>query len=193
MTYIKPNKNGKQNQTDKVMTREYIAIKIINHFKSQGIVLDPAKGTGNFYNNFKGKKDWCEIDEGKDFFNYNKKVDWIITNPPYSIYDMFLLKCFEVSDNVVLLVPLTKAFKSQKIQRQIEKYGGLKEVVMLGGGQNIGFNFGFPVGCLYYKRNYKGKCKITNLTKQNHIWKQYKSRCSYSNMFRMSKSEKHNK
>jgi hypothetical protein len=160
MTFVKPNKTGKQNQTDKVMTREDVAIKIIKHFNPQGITLEPSKGTGNFYNNFKGKKDWCEIDDGKDFFDYNKKVDWIITNPPYSIYDKFLLKCFEVADNIVLLVPLAKAFKSQKIEREIKKYGGLKEVLMLGGGQSIGFNFGFPCGCLYYKRNYKGKVKI---------------------------------
>ena len=161
MTFVKPNRTGKQNQTDKVMTREDVAIEIIKHFNPKGIVLEPAKGTGNFYNNFKGKKDWCEIDEGRDFFDYNKKVDWIITNPPYSIYDKFLLKCFEVADDVVLLVPLAKAFKSQKIEKEIKKYGGLKEVLMLGGGQKIGFNFGFPCGCLYYKRGYKGKILLT--------------------------------
>jgi len=136
------------------MTPENIAIKIIEYFKPSGMILEPAKGSGNFYNNFKGKKDWCEIDEGRDFFEYNVKVDWIITNPPYSIYDEFLIKSFEVADNIVLLVPLAKAFKSQKIDNEIQKYGGLKEVVFLGGGQKVGFNFGFPVGCLYYQRGY---------------------------------------
>lgn len=161
--FVKPNKTDKQNQTDKVMTREDIAIKIIKYFNPNGITLEPCRGSGSFYNNIKCEKDWCEIDEGRDFFNYDKKVNWIITNPPYSIYDKFLLKAFEVADNVVFLVPLAKAFKSQKIDKEIEKYGGLKEIVMLGGGGKIGFPFGFPCGCLYYKRGYKGDVKITRM------------------------------
>ena len=161
--FAKPNKTGKQNQTDKVMTREDVAIKIIEHFNPTGITLEPCRGSGSFYNNINGEKDWCEIDKNKDFFDYNKKANWIITNPPYSIYDKFLLKAFEVADNVVFLVPLAKAFKSQKIDKEIEKYGGLKEIVMLGGGGKIGFPFGFPCGCLYYKRGYKGDVKITRM------------------------------
>ena len=157
--FVKPQK---RNQTDKVMTNEELAKKIINHFNPKGIILEPAKGTGNFYKNFPTgdkltpvKKDWCEIDEGKDFFRYKKKVDWIITNPPYSIYDDFLLKCFEVADNVVLLVPLAKAFKSRKIDNSIKEYGGLKEIVYAGSGSEVGFKFGSPCGCLYFKRGYK--------------------------------------
>lgn len=163
--FVKPNKTEKQNQTDKVMTREDIAIKIIQHFKPKGIILDPAMGNGAFYNNFPDEEHslWYEIDKGKDFFNYNNQVDWIITNPPYSIYDKFLLKAFEVADNIVFLVPLAKAFKSQKIDIEIKKYGGLKEIVMLGSGGKIGFPFGFPCGCLYYKRGYKGDVKITRM------------------------------
>ena len=161
--FVKPNTTERQNQTDKIMTREAIAIQIINHFKPTGLVLEPCRGKGSFYNNFHCEKDWCEIDEGKDFFDYNKKVDWIITNPPYSIYDLFLLKAFEVADNIVFLVPLAKAFKSRKIDKEIEKYGGLKEIVMLGSGGTIGFPFGFPCGCLYYQRKYKGDIKITRM------------------------------
>jgi len=33
------------------------------------------------------KKDWTEISEERDFFKYNKMVDWVVTNPPYSILD----------------------------------------------------------------------------------------------------------
>jgi hypothetical protein len=161
MTFVKPNKTKKQNQTDKVMTLESVALKIISYFKPTGTILEPARGTGSFHKYLKG--DWCEIDEGRDFFTYHNKVDWIITNPPYSIYDNFLLHSFDIADNIVFLVPLAKAFKSQKIENAISKYGGLKEIVMMGGGGNVGFNFGFPVGCLYYKRNYKGDCKITKM------------------------------
>jgi hypothetical protein len=160
MTFVRPNKSIKHNQTDEVMTREDIAMKIIDYFKPYGKILEPCRGTGNIFK-YIPNADWCEINEGRDFFDYDKKVDWIITNPPYSIYDKFLLKCFETADNVVLLVPLTKAFKSQKIDKEIQRYGGLKEVVMLGSGGSVGFPFGFPVGCLHYQRNYKGDIKLT--------------------------------
>jgi hypothetical protein len=161
MTFVKPNKTKKANQTDLVMTNPSLAKVILDYFNPTGIVFEPARGDGAFYNQMKDPKGWCEITDGRDFFDYDRKVDWIVTNPPYSIYDQFLLKCFEVADNVVLLVPLAKAFKSKKIDMAIQEYGGLKEVLMLGGGGEVGFKFGFPVGCLYYQRGYKGKVKIT--------------------------------
>lgn len=88
-------------------------------------------------------------------------VEWAITNPPYSIYDEFLQHAFRVADNVVFFVPIAKAFKSNKVQAMVNEYGGLKEIVYMGGGSKHGFGFGFPVGCLHYQRNYKGDCKIT--------------------------------
>lgn len=62
-------------------------------------VLDPALGTGSFYDNFPEyvEKDYCEIEEGKDFFKYDKKADWIITNPPYSILDDWFRKSCKIS------------------------------------------------------------------------------------------------
>lgn len=161
MTFVQPNRTGKSTSNDNVMTPEFLAKFIIEYFNPKGIVLEPCKGNDSFYRNIKNKKDWCEISKGKDFLNYNKKVDWIITNPPFSIYDLFLLKAFEVADNIVFLTVASKAFKSQKIDKEIEKYGGLKEIVLLGGGQKAGFPFGFPLCCLYYKRGYKGKIKLT--------------------------------
>lgn len=96
-----------------------------------------------------------------DFFDYTDKVDWIITNPPYSIYDNFLSHAFSIADNVVFMVPLAKAFKSDKIERIVDAYGGLRELVYLGTGRKNGFPFGFAVGCLYYKRGYNGDIKVT--------------------------------
>ena len=159
----RPNKTGRATATDSVMTPPHIARLVVGHFKPKGKVLEPARGSGNFYRLFPKGREWCEITEGKDFFAHKKKVDWIITNPPYSIYDKFLEHCFEVADNVVLLVPLQKAFKSMSNQRLVNSYGGLKEVVVIGGGGSCGFAFGFLTGCLYYQRGYKGKITLTNL------------------------------
>lgn len=151
----KANRSGKATASDSVMTPPHIARLVVEHFKPSGAILEPCKGTGNFLAELPGA-DWCEITEGRDFFNYKGKVDYIITNPPYSIYDSFLEKCFEVADNVILLVPIQKAFKSMKNQRLVDEYGGLKEIFIIGGGGACGFAFGFLTGCLHYQRGYKG-------------------------------------
>jgi len=56
-------------------------------------VLDPCRGDSIFYNNFPDCiKDFCEITENKDFFEYNKPVDIIIGNPPFSKYKKWIEK-----------------------------------------------------------------------------------------------------
>jgi len=159
----RPNKTKKATAADIVFTPPHVAERIIHYFAPKGRCLDPCKGKGAFYNELPSPKEWCEITEGKDFLEYEGKVDYIITNPPYSIYDLFLEKCFSVADNVILFVPIAKAFKSLKVERMVQKFGGLKEILLMGGGSKYGFGFGFPVGCLYYKRGYKGDCRITHM------------------------------
>ena len=156
-------KSRKTTPNDIVMTKPETAKFIINYFNPTGKVLEPCKGDGAFYNQFKGDKDWCEIKEGKDFLDYNKKVDWIITNPPFSIFDKFLLKAFEVADNIVFFCPLIKAFKGKKLDMKIKEYGGIKEIIHMGGGNQHGFPFGFSTGCIYYKRDYDGDIKYTRV------------------------------
>jgi hypothetical protein len=52
-------------------------------------VLEPFRGEGAFYNNFPDfvNKDYCEIEERKDYKDYDKPIDWVITNPPFSLYE----------------------------------------------------------------------------------------------------------
>ncbi len=152
-----PNRTGKATASDTVQTPVYIAKMIIKKFQPTGVCLEPARGDGNIYNELPEPKRWCEITQGRDFFDYQDRVDWIITNPPFSIYDRFLEHCFEIADNVVLLAPIAKAFKSMKIERLVDNYGGLKLIWLIGSGTQCGFAFGFPTGCLYYQRGYKGK------------------------------------
>ena len=161
----KPTKANRTNiatASDMVMTPPYVARLIVDYFVPSGKCLDPCSGNNAFYNALPNPKDWCEITKGRDFFDYTDKVDWIITNPPYSIYDKFLQHSFHIADNVVFFVLIAKAFKSLSIERMVIEYGGLKEIVIMGGGNKFGFAFGFPVGCLYYKRGYSWDCKISH-------------------------------
>lgn len=54
-------------------------------FKKNDIVLEPCKGTGSFFNNFPEHtiNKWCEINEDKDYFDFNERVDYVISNPPF--------------------------------------------------------------------------------------------------------------
>lgn len=161
--FVRPNKTNKATPNDNVMTNPNTAKIIIEHFKPNGLCLDPCVGDGAFYNNMPMPKLKLDISEGTDFLKYDGKVDWIISNPPFSIYDLFLLKAFEVSDNIVWFTVLNKVFKNNKIEKEVEKYGGLKEIVIMGSGARHGFPFGFQVGCIYYKRNYCGDIKLTRM------------------------------
>lgn len=164
MKPTKANKTQKATAADIVFTKYETAKWIVDYFNPCGSILEPASGKDVFFNLFKNKEKYrCEIQDGIDFFDWNKKVDWIITNPPYSIYDLFIQKAFSIADDVVFFVPIAKAFKSNKIQQMVVDYGGLKEIVYMGTGSKHGFAFGFPVGCLHYQRGYKGDCKITHI------------------------------
>jgi hypothetical protein len=51
------------------------------------MVLEPFKGEGSFFNNFPNNtiNDYCEIEEGLDFKDYDKPIDWVISNPPFKL------------------------------------------------------------------------------------------------------------
>lgn len=150
---------------DIVYTPSAIALAIIKHLNPDGLCLDPCKGDGAFYNHMPGA-DYCELQEGKDFFEYNKKVDWIIGNPPYSIFLDFLKHSFELSENVSFLVPTNKVFQRQIIMDMINTYGGIKSIIIYGSGSLIGFPFGFSVGNFHFKKDYRGGCEIIMGMKQ---------------------------
>lgn len=151
---------------DVVYTPELVAKYIVDFLKPNGVCLDPCKGDGAFYNNFPEGKEYCEIKEGLDFFHYKDKVDWIIGNPPYSIFKDFLEKSFELAENVSFLVPTNKVFQRQIIMEMINRYGGVKSIIIYGSGSLIGFPFGFSVGNFHFKKGYRGECKIIMGMKQ---------------------------
>lgn len=167
MSFVKGKCKTKK-ANDDVATPVHIAKKIIDlfdndPFNSDETFLDPFMGNGVFYDNFPKrakKKYWCEIKEGKDFFDFHEKVDWIISNPPYSIFDEVLEHSFEIADNVVYLVPLSKVVSSMGRIRKICKYGGVPFIWIIGASK-CGFPFGFPACAIHFKRGYEGDSQIT--------------------------------
>jgi hypothetical protein len=67
-----------------------------------GLWLDPFKATGNFYNQYKtDNKEYTEITEGLDFFEYTKPVDVICSNPPFSIFNKVLEHSVKLQPKVI--------------------------------------------------------------------------------------------
>lgn len=104
---------------------------------------------------------WCEIRDGKDFFTWTTPVDWIVSNPPYSIFAEFLRHSMRVADNVLYLIPVNKVFNSDRIMREIWTWGGVREMYVVGGGAALGFPIGFCIGAVHFQRGYKGDMRVS--------------------------------
>ena len=80
---------------------------IKNYVDENDIIYDPFFGTGNYYNNYNeifdknNTFDYSEITLGKDFFEYNKDVNIICSNPPYSIIDKVLHKSVSLNPHTI--------------------------------------------------------------------------------------------
>lgn len=146
-------------EADVVYTKREISRGIISYLKPCGICLDPCRGDGAFYD-YLPNAEYCEIKEGKDFFDYYNNVEWVIGNPPYSIFKDFLQHSFEIANNVSFLVPTNKIWQRQVVMDMINKWGGVKSIIIYGSGSLIGFPFGFSVGNFHFEKGYSGETKI---------------------------------
>ena len=105
-------------------------------FNENDFTLEPCKGLdNNFYDFIPYNKEWCEIDEGRDFFNYDfgdKRFTKIITNPPYksnetepihrkNIAIKVIEKCFELCDDECWFLLNNQMFNSMTPVR-LNKY-----------------------------------------------------------------------
>jgi len=88
MTNILNNIQHSEEKNDELYTPVLLSKKLIKHIsiEEEHSCYDPFYGTGSFFNNFNNNKSnsYSEINLGKDFFKYNKKHDWVISNPPFS-------------------------------------------------------------------------------------------------------------
>ena len=94
--------------------------------------LDPCKNNGNYYNQFPTEnKQYCEIQEDKDFFKYDGKPDVIIQNPPYSILDKWFKKNIELNPRIISLLIGVNNLTARRIEWMKEANYGLTKLTML--------------------------------------------------------------
>jgi len=150
---------------DEIYTPDYLAKQIINYFKqyfkTNDLFLEPCKGNGSFYKYLPENKEWCEIKENKNFFDYNKQVDWIITNPPFSLVRDFLKHSYKINTkNIVYLITLNHLLSLKARLREMKENNyGIKEVLLLDKTPKEFPQSGFQWGVVWLQKDYKGCIK----------------------------------
>lgn len=150
---------------DKIYTPDSLAKKIVNYYNPFGKkCLEPCKGGGAFLRAFQDigiNPFWCEIDEGNDFFQFNEKVDWIITNFPWSLHRECIKHSMQISDNIVTLVTLNHILALKARLRDIRENGFyIREVITMPTPKEFPAS-GFQLGTIYLNK-VEGPCKFTH-------------------------------
>jgi hypothetical protein len=148
-------------ENDSIATPEWVVRDMVEYFNPQGSILDPCSGDGIFLDYLPKHALHCEIKEGRDFYNFHATVDWIISNPPYSIFSDFLRHSFEIADNIVYLIPANKPFNSDRMMREIYDWGGIKEIRVIAPGSRLKFPIGFGIAAVHFVKGYKGSIKVS--------------------------------
>jgi hypothetical protein len=142
---------------DRVYTPPHVARDMVRHFYPCGRILEPCRGDGAIYDLLPDGAQFCEIDEGLDFFDWSESVDWIITNPPYSKMRPFMVHAFGVAENIVLLIPVRNLVSGYGTVREAVTYGfGVKEIRWYGGGARLGFPMGNAIAAVHWRKRYAG-------------------------------------
>lgn len=148
---------GLERRGDRIFTPAWCAADMVDHFKPSGRILEPCRGDGALSSLLPADALWCEIDEGRDFFNFAGKVDWIITNPPYSLTRPFFNHAASVANDIVFLVPARNVVSGYGFVRDIHAWGGTVEIRWYGTGTKLGFPMGNAIAAFHWRKRYRGQ------------------------------------
>lgn len=145
-----------------VMTPKELAGRLVKHFSPSGKILEPCRGENGFLDVLPKDTLWCEIKEGKDFFDFNEPVDWIFTNPPWDNVTKFLEHSLEIANNICFIIVLQQLWTKKRLRIIRENNFGIKEICYFKEPQNFP-HLGIQIGMIHIQRNYKGDIKLVNL------------------------------
>jgi hypothetical protein len=149
------------NQFDVVYTPDDVARDVVGFFQPTGLCLDPCKGDGAFLRHLPQGSEWCEIEQGRDFFGWSKPVAWIVGNPPYSTFYEWLSHAMGLSDNIGFLIPTAKILTAYRTIKMIWTWGGIPKVMFLGTGRAINLPLGFAIGAVHFQKGYTGPTQFS--------------------------------
>ena len=112
--------------TDHYQTPMGVFDPVISYVPKHYRIWEPACGQGNLVNDFTSKGYdviGTDILYGNDFFSYEpNEWDILITNPPFSIKDKWIKRCYDLDKPWILLLPLT-ALEGQFRQKLYREKG----------------------------------------------------------------------
>lgn len=99
---------------------------LINKTPIRGSVLDAGSGKNKvWYKNLKRPKFECEIDDGKDFYLWGKRVDWVVGNPPYHESYKFTEKALTIANRGIAWLLNNQALNSHLTPRRLQRMAEL--------------------------------------------------------------------
>lgn len=152
-----PNRNYKSD--DIVMTPPDLAYRLVKHFNPQGKGLEPCSGTGNILR-FLPNADWCEITKGRNFFDYDEKVDYIFTNPPWSKIKDFLTHSLEIANDIYFLLTINHIWTKARLREIFQNGFGIKEIRLIDTPKEFPQS-GFQLGMVHIQKGWRGDIKIS--------------------------------
>ena len=118
----------KSNSSDDFQTPYQALQPLFKYLKKDWTIWECASGNGNLVDEFKRQgyqtigTDIIHNPEHNFLYWKPEKFDCIITNPPYSLKQNFLERCYELKKPFALLLPLT-TFETPKRQTLFKKHG----------------------------------------------------------------------
>lgn len=164
---LTPGKNSPDK--DLHLTPRCIAMRLIEELEVRGRVLDPALGEGAFYDNFPSscEKLWCEISKGRDFFEFSERVNWIITNPPFSAFFDFLKHSTTIADEIAFYCTIQHGISLRARNRYMRQAGfGIKQIITTDTPPLPWPQSGFQVGLVHWSRGHSGPTLFKHLEHQ---------------------------
>jgi hypothetical protein len=154
---------------DRVMTPLPLARALVDALQPSGRLLEPAAGDGAFVEAMQpyGDVQWCEIDRGRDFFEYQGRVDWLISNPPWSLFRQFLQHAMTVADNVAFLVTVNHWWTNHRRQLLADHGFAIRRVIECRAPKSWKAP-GFALAMVHIQRGYQGPTIIETLSTGDH-------------------------
>lgn len=116
----------RQGSSDDFQTPPEALYPLIPFLKKEWTIWEPAAGEGNLVKELERLKFnvvFSDIMDGHDFLLWTPpQFDCIITNPPYTLKQDFLERCYKLKKPFALLLPLT-TFETPKRQQLFRDNG----------------------------------------------------------------------
>lgn len=144
-------------QQDVVYTPDWVASDMVSFFQPSGVILEPCKGDGVFLK-YLPSAEWCEIQEGRDFYAWNTPVNWVIGNPPYKTFSEWMRHSMELAQNICYVIATNKPFNSGRFILDWFEYGKIKHMRYYGRSGSIGFkeDMGWAMAAFHFQKGYQG-------------------------------------